>query len=352
MATFDALRNSFQASRSNKKSFGLVLLIMLSVLILVLIFSLFFGSVPVSLSEFYLGLLDSSLQTQAETIVSVIRFPRVLLAAIVGALLAVSGAVTQGLFRNPLADPSLIGVTAGASAGGSVVIVMSASLSQYVFSLWLVSVGAFLGGIVSVWLVYRLATTDRGTSVATMLLVGIAITALASSVTSGLEFVADNAMLRRISLWKMGGLEGADYPRILIVLFVLTITLIILPKYATALNAMLLGESEAGYLGVDVERVKKVLIILVAAAVGSSVAVAGTISFLGLIVPHIMRRLIGADHRYLLIFSALAGAILLMIADTLARFIVAPAELPVGLVTALLGAPFFIFLLVKRRHYD
>jgi len=331
---------------------GVSCFLVLLLLFFVFVAALFVGAVPVSFRDLWQGLIDPEINTQSETIVAVIRFPRVLLAAIVGALLGASGAITQGLFRNPLADPSLIGVTAGASAGGSLVIVFSATIAPQFFSLWLVSLASFVGGILSVWLVYRLATNERGTSVASMLLVGIAITALASSITSGLEFVSDNAMLRRISLWKMGGLEGANYSRISIVLFVSVIMFTVLPKYSTALNAFLLGESEAAYLGIDVEKVKKILIVLVAAAVGSSVAVAGTISFVGLVVPHIMRHIVGVDHRRLIIFSALAGAILLVLADMLARVLVSPAELPVGLLTALLGAPFFIFILLGRRRNE
>ena len=295
-----------------------------------------------------LGLAEPS---GASLIIGQIRLPRVLLAALMGAILAMSGAATQGLFRNPLADPSLIGVTAGASLGAALIIVLGGGALQGYTGLTLVSAGAFAGGVVAVLFVYRLATNETGTSVATMLLAGIAITALAGALGSLLEFFADNAMLRRISLWKMGGLDGANYSRLLLSALVGVALLVALPRYANALNALLLGESEARHLGIDVDRAKVALIAWVAVGVGTSVAMVGTIAFVGLVVPHIVRMLIGPDHHYLLPASALAGALMLVVADTLARILIAPTELPVGVITALVGVPFFISLLRQRHHY-
>lgn len=274
-----------------------------------------------------------------------------LLAALMGAILGMSGAATQGLFRNPLADPSLIGVTAGASLGAALVIVLGGNLLQGYTALTAVSIGAFAGGAVAVLFVYRLATSSSGTSVATMLLAGIAITALAGAVGSLLEFHADNDMLRRISLWKMGGMDGANYPRLVVAALVGAALLLALPRYAATLNALLLGESEARHLGIDVDRAKIALVGWVAVGVGTSVALVGTIAFVGLVVPHIVRMLVGPDHRVLLPASALAGAILLVVADTLARVVIAPTELPVGIITAIIGVPFFISLLRQRHHY-
>jgi len=275
----------------------------------------------------------------------------VLLAVLMGAILGMSGAATQGLFRNPLADPSLIGVTAGASLGAALVIVLGGNLLQGYAALTAVSIGAFAGGAVAVLFVYRLATSSSGTSVASMLLAGIAITALAGAVGSLLEFYADNDMLRRISLWKMGGMDGANYPRLLLAGLVGAALLLALPRYAGTLNALLLGESEARHLGIDVDRAKIALVGWVAVGVGTSVALVGTIAFVGLVVPHIVRMLVGPDHRVLLPASALAGAILLVVADTLARVVIAPTELPVGIITAIIGVPFFISLLRQRHHY-
>lgn len=348
-------------TRINKKTVFVILIILLPAAMLMAVAS---GAVSISLLDtikvLFKALLHSSflsndqsqlLPSSYEAILIQIRIPRVLLAAIIGSVLALSGAAMQGLFRNPLADPSLIGVTAGASLGASIVIVLSASYGSSLFGLPALSLGAFIGGLLAVALVYRLASSHYGTSVATMLLAGIGITALAGSVTGLLEFYADNDMLRRISLWRMGGLDGARYLTVLIAAMIGLVMLIFLPHYSSALNALLLGESEAKHLGVNTEKLKKQIIVLVAAGVGISVALAGTIAFVGLIVPHILRLLIGPDHRYLLPASALGGAILLVVADNIARVIVAPTELPVGLVTALIGVPFFISLLTRRHVY-
>lgn len=336
---------------------------MLSCVILLCVFliaSLWMGAVSINIFDVLFGSSTQDNLAQSQAILFQIRLPRILLAVFVGALLSMSGVAMQGLFRNPLADPSLIGVTAGASAGGSVVIALGGSLLLGAMGLWLISFGAFLGGLLAVWIVYRLShqsnnvvqmISSEHTSVATMLLAGIAITALASSVTNLLEFFVDNNLLRQISLWKMGGLDGASWSRVLIVLAIFCCVAIIFPRYASALNAFLLGESQARYLGVNVENTKKTLILLTAAAVGVSVAMAGAIAFVGLVVPHIMRLLIGPDHKNLFWASAVAGAILLVVADLLARLIVMPAELPVGLVTALVGAPFFIFLLTRQSLF-
>lgn len=329
----------------------LVILISLVLLILSFIIGLAMGSVPIALTDTIAALFGQASSPRLDIVIEQIRLPRALLAAIVGALLGICGAATQGLFRNPLADPSLIGVTAGAAAGAAATIFFASSLSLLsgLGGIALVSIGAFIGGSASVMLVYLLATNRQGTSVATMLLAGIAITAIAGGLTSLVEFFASNDMLRRISIWRMGGLDGASNNRVIIAVIVGTIVLGLLPRYSTALNALLLGESEARHLGLDVQSIKIKLIALVALGVGASVALAGTISFVGLVIPHIMRLLIGPDHRLLLPLSAIGGAILLLLSDLVARTIIAPVELPVGLITALLGAPFFISLL-RRRH--
>ena len=309
------------------------------------------GSVPIAFTDALAALIGKASSSRIDLVIEQIRLPRALLAAMVGALLGICGAATQGLFRNPLADPSLIGVTGGASMGATATIFFASSIGSLagLSGLAVVSIGAFLGGCASVVLVYSLATTRQGTSVATMLLAGIAITAIAGSLTSLVEYFADNEMLRRISVWRMGGLEGASYNRLWIAAGASIFVVTLLSRYSTALNALLLGESEARHLGLKVQSIKVILIGLVALGVGISVALAGTISFVGLVTPHIMRLLVGPDHRLLLPLSALGGAILLLLSDVIARTIIAPIELPVGLVTALLGAPFFISLL-RRRH--
>ena len=335
-------------ARARQLTIGLLVLLPLTLLA-----ALALGSVSLGLHESLQAIIQLAQQPENRSaiIVNQIRLPRALLAGLVGALLGISGAAMQGVFRNPLADPSLIGVTAGASLGASLVIAGVGSGIHGLTGLTLVSAGAFIGGMLAVILVYRLASSENGTSVATMLLAGIAITALAGAMSNILELFSSNEVLRRISLWRMGGLDGADYSRVALAAAIFLVVMTVLPRYATALNAFLLGESEARYLGVDVEKTKTGIVLLVAIAVGASVAMAGTIAFVGLVVPHIIRLLIGPDHRYLLPASAIAGALLLISADIIARTLIAPTELPVGIVTACIGVPFFISLLHRRRDF-
>ena len=289
---------------------------------------------------------------QVKTILLDIRLPRICLAILIGAILAISGAVMQGLFRNPLAAPSLIGVSSGASVGASAVIVLAGAWlqSNTALGLSLVAGGAFIGSFLVTMLVYRLSTSALGTSVTTMLLAGIAVSALAGAVSGLLSYYADNEMLRQISIWQMGNLSTANWQRVLVLAVVAILVLSLFPRESKSLNALLLGESEARHLGIDVQQVKRKLILLTTLGIGTAVAIGGMIGFVGLIVPHIVRLLIGPDHRWLLPVSALAGGVLLLLADTIARIIIAPTELPTGILTAILGAPFFIMLLVQKRR--
>ena len=317
----------------------------------VALLSLTVGTVSISWVEALRAVVGSSSATQIDTILFDIRLPRILLAIFVGAVLASTGAVMQGLFRNPLADPSLIGVSSGASVGASLMIVTAGGFIQggALVGISLVSIGAFVGGFTATLLVYRLATSGMGTSVTTMLLAGIAIGALAGALNSLLSYFSDNDMLRQISLWQMGNLSGASWLKVSIMGVVAILLMGLFPRDSRALNALLLGESEARHLGINVQRVKRRLIVLTALGVGVSVAVAGLVGFVGLIMPHIIRLMIGPDHRWLIPASGLAGAILLVVADSLARVVVIPAELPTGILTAILGAPFFVALLLQQR---
>lgn len=289
---------------------------------------------------------------QAELIVGQIRLPRALLGLCVGAVLALSGVAMQGLFRNPLADPGLIGVSSGAALGAAVAIVGGAAFGGLPAWLapYLLSLCAFAGGLGVTALVYRLGRRDGQTSVATMLLAGIALTALAGAAIGLFTYLADDATLRTLTFWNLGSLNGASYARLWPLLLVTAAVALWLPRRARALNALLLGESEARHLGFAVERLKRELVFCTALGVGAAVAAAGMIGFIGLVVPHLMRLLVGPDHRLLLPASALAGASLLLLADLLARLLLAPAELPIGIVTALIGAPFFIYLLLRGRN--
>ncbi len=334
----------------NKYSRQTSWLLLLCILFACFFCALQFGAVDISVRElFWQKNYDST------AIVWQLRLPRILLALSTGALLALCGAAAQGLFRNPLADPSLIGVSAGASLGASLVLffgITSGLSLSFNIQFSLVSLGAFTGSVIAVVLVYRIATGVHGTSVPTMLLVGIAVSAIAGSFTSLLEYFSNDATLRRISLWRMGGLDGASYYHVTISFLLLFASFVLLYKLSSQLNALLLGEQDAQHLGVDVIKLKRAIIIVIAAGVGISVALAGMITFVGLIVPHFMRMIMGPNHKYLLPACVLGGAILLSAADTLSRTVIAPSELPVGLLTALLGAPLFILLLYQRRQYQ
>lgn len=291
-------------------------------------------------------------EARQEAVVMAIRLPRVILGIVIGAALAVSGAALQGLFRNPLAAPGLIGISSGAALGATTIIVLGGTLFAG-FSEQLgyatLPLAAFLGGITVTILVYRLSLVNGRTVVATMLLAGIAINALAGAGTGIFVFVADDDQLRTITFWSLGSLGGATWRAVWISTPFVLLSIFLLPRVARPLNAFLLGEAEAGHLGVATERTKRFIVALTALAVGASVAVAGIIGFVGLIVPHLVRLMTGPDHRYVLPGAALLGASLLMGADIFARTIVAPAELPIGIVTAIVGAPFFLWLLVRAR---
>ncbi|MER8422365.1 iron ABC transporter permease [Mesorhizobium sp. M1403] len=295
---------------------------------------------------------DAALSARDHLIIHDIRLPRVILGVLVGASLAVSGAVMQGLFRNPLADPGLIGVSAGSSLGAVAVIVLgSTTLAPLTSALGTLALplAAFCGGLATTLLLYQVATRQGRTSVATMLLAGIALAALAMALTGILIFMADDRQLRDLTFWQLGSLGGATWQKIGSVGPIIVLALAAMPFLARGLNALALGEATAGHLGIPVQRLKYTAIVGVSAAVGASVAVSGGIGFVGIVVPHLLRLLIGPNNRYLLPASALLGAALLLLADAVARTIVAPAELPIGIVTAVAGAPFFLWILLRKR---
>ncbi|TIL72590.1 MAG: iron ABC transporter permease [Mesorhizobium sp.] len=295
---------------------------------------------------------NEALSARDRLIVYDIRLPRVTLGVLIGAALAVSGAVMQGLFRNPLADPGLIGVSAGASFGAVSVIVLGATVLAPITSMLgtlALPLAAFCGGLATTLVLYQVATRRGQTSVATMLLAGIALAALAMALTGILIFMADDRQLRDLTFWQLGSLAGATWQKIGSVGPVIVLALAAMPFLARGLNALALGEATAGHLGIPVQRLKYTAIVGVSAAVGASVAVSGGIGFVGIVVPHLLRLAIGPDNCYLLPASALLGACLLLLADAVARTIVAPAELPIGIVTAIAGAPFFLWILLRKR---
>ncbi|WP_442108339.1 FecCD family ABC transporter permease [Pseudomonas sp. NUPR-001] len=335
------------------------MLLALGLLLVVIVWlSLALGPVSLPLGETLkaglrlLGLsLDGDATQQADLILGQIRMPRTLLGITVGAVLALSGVAMQGLFRNPLADPGLVGVSGGAALGAAIAIVGGSMLGGLPPAIepYVLSACAFIGGLIVTAVVYRFGRRNGQTNVATMLLAGVAMTAMAGAGVGLFTYLADDATLRTLTFWNLGSLNGASYQRLWPLLIVGVGVALWLPRRATALNALLLGESEARHLGFDVERIKLELVVCTALGVGAAVAAAGLIGFIGLVVPHLMRLLVGPDHRVLLPASLLAGAGLLLLADLIARLLLAPAELPIGIVTALIGAPFFLFLLVRGR---
>ena len=295
-----------------------------------------------------LPILGSSIEVAdgTESIIWQLRLPRVILAAVVGGSLAGAGVAFQAVFRNPMADPYLLGTSAGASLGGALAILLGIG-----FSLPGVSgtgVMAFLGGIGSVSLVYGIARVRGRISTATLLLSGIAVSAFLTAVIS-LLLLFHHENIQRVVFWTMGGFSGVRWDSVLSVVPGMMIALVVIGINSRELNMLLLGDESAAHLGVAVDAVKRRMLIVGSLLAGLSVSVSGVIGFVGLIVPHMVRLVVGPDHRRLLPISFLAGAVFLIIADLLARSLVPPVEIPVGIVTALFGAPFFLYLLIRRK---
>lgn len=277
-----------------------------------------------------------------------IRLPRVLLAVLLGMALAVSGAVMQGLFRNPLADPGLLGISSGAGLAVALAIVIPLALPA-MLAMWLPTIAAFLGSLLVTLLIFSFSRLARG-NLSRLLLVGIAINALCGAAVGVLSWLSNDQQLRQLSLWGMGSLSQAQWPSLLVCALLIVPALLLLQTRARRLNLLQLGEEDAHYMGIDVKRTQRQLLVLSALLVGTAVSVSGIIGFVGLVVPHVMRFCLGNDHRWMLPGSALAGGILLLLADTLARTVVIPAEMPVGLLTSLIGGPWFLWLILRQQR--
>lgn len=309
-----------------------------------------FGTTAIPLRDVAAALVGSGDPAGfVRTAVIDLRLPRVLLALLVGASLAQAGAAMQGLFRNPLADPGLVGVASGAAFGAALALLLSRDLPLLPPGL-AVPAAAFATGLLSAVAVLELARSEGHTRVTTVLLAGLAINALFAAGIGFIVSIADPGALRTISFWMFGSLAKAGWPDLALIAPVLLVLLLWIPRQAAALNALLLGEAEARHLGVAVERLKRRLLAAIVLAVSCCVALSGLIGFVGLLVPHWIRLWAGPDHRVLLPASALGGAALLAAADLLARTAFAPQELPVGILTACLGAPFFLVLLRRQRQ--
>ncbi len=343
------------AADGDRTGQGTATLILLAILLLAAcLLSLGVGPTGVGLRDLwaYVSGNGESLSTQERVILEAVRLPRTALGVLVGAGLAVSGAMMQGLFRNPLADPGIVGVTSGAGLAAVAAIVLGNTMLApvaMVLGNQFLPLMAFFGGLFNTCLLYVIATRDGRTSTTALILCGIAIGALTAAVMGLLIVMADDRQLRDITFWSLGSLGGATYGRVISILPFVAVVLVIMPFVAKGLDALILGDAAAFHMGIPVQRLKKVVIVAVAAACGSTVAVAGSIGFVGIVVPHLLRLTMGPSHRFLLPGSALGGGALLLVADSVARTVAAPAELPIGVITALFGAPVFLFLLLGKN---
>ena len=325
--------------------------------------SILLGPVDMSLKQIFQIVLDligiSDFYFEKEylplhkTVLLGIRIPRIALALLVGMALGTSGAILQGLFRNPLVDPGFIGVSSGAAIGAMFIIMFANLFSGKISDFWLsylLPVFAMIGSMITTLLVYKLATTEKKTNIMTMLLSGIAINAFVGSVIGLLVINSSDIQLRSFTFWTLGGLDNASWDIVGVSFVFIVIPLIFSYSLRNKLDIFMLGDSEARYLGLAVETLKKAIILISALMVGVSVAFCGMIGFIGLVTPHLVRLFIGPNHKYLLTGSALLGAFLLICSDFISRIIISPAQLPISIVTSLIGAPFFIYLIIEQKR--
>ncbi len=329
---------------------------LLLALTVVVIFSVSIGQADVSFMKaaniigskipFLKSISDiSDVKESQETIILKIRLPRIILAALIGMALAAVGTTFQGLLKNPMADPYIIGVSSGSALGAALAIVSGISLT---FGYFMVPLSAFAGALVSIFTVYNIARVGNKIPVYNLLLSGVALSSFLSALTS-LLMILNSKETSQILYWMLGSFSGKTWEHVRIALPLIALGIISLYFFTRELNLLLFGEATAQNLGVNVEKTKKILLILGSFTVASAVAVSGTIGFVGLIVPHAVRLVTGSDHRILLPAASLAGGVFMVFADTIARTILSPAEIPVGIITALFGGPFFIYLLKSKK---
>ena len=341
--------------RVSRVPLRVVILIGVALLVVMMIVSVGTGPVGLGVGAIMRVIVHEVLgvgqpQPQLETtVVMTLRLPRVLFGVLVGAALAVSGASLQSLLRNPLAGPGIIGVSGGASMGAVAAIVLLPSLSGIAVA-WVVPAAAFLGGLLVTSVIYALARPRAGSGTARLLLVGIATGSAAAAVTGFLTYAADDDELQTVVFWQMGSLGHLDWIKLAVAAPVIIGCCIVLTLLARHLDLLSLGDRQARHLGLDVARTRKIVIAMTALLTGTSVAFTGTIGFIGLVVPHLARLLCGPPHRRVLPVSAVLGALLIVFADTLSRTIAPPDEVPIGLFTAALGAPFFLIVVLRTKE--
>lgn len=341
---------------------GRLLYVLLTIgLFVAILLSLALGSMSIPVNDVILILLkktgfnidESAISPQYDAVINIIRMPRMVLGLLVGAALGITGAAIQGIFRNPLAEPGLIGISAGASLMAVIVIAVEVSilgLLRNLLGYYILAFSAFVGAGIAAFLVYQISKNNGKPNISTMLLAGIAINALAGALTGLITYMADEQELRNITFWMLGSLGGATWETVLCLIPFVVIPLIFLPMQGKQLNAFALGEIQAGHIGFNSNKVKRRVIILSTMAVGASVATSGIISFVGLLVPHTIRLIAGVNNKLVLPLSALAGAFILTLADIISRTVIAPIELPIGVITALLGTPVFLYILIKEKN--
>ncbi|MDQ0188946.1 FecCD family ABC transporter permease [Alicyclobacillus cycloheptanicus] len=347
------MQDSVSASSSPLQPHGLRRRSPVVVLLLVVIAFLAAAAAEVAIGPIMIGPVKVVSQTLAylhgsrssdAVVMGAIRWPRMFGAAFVGAGLASTGAALQAVFRNPMADPGLIGVSSGGSLGAVIVIQLGLAAANQ----WWTPLGAFASGLLTVLLIYRIATVSGRTAIYSLLLAGVAVSSFCSAMVSLLMSLAPLNTMQEMLFWLMGGLDGVTWMSVLMVGTFAVIGFVVYGRYARALDILSIGEEQAEGVGVHLQRVKQVMFITAAFVVGACVSVSGVIAFVGLIVPHLMRIFIGPSHRWLLPASALGGAVLVLVSDLVARMAFLPIELNVGIITASLGAPFFLYLLRRR----
>lgn len=327
------------------KSWGLAVFLMLA-LLFGGVLSLGIGTAPIPPHEVIHALLGKETPGATDAIVRHIRLPRLTLAILVGAALAVAGVAMQGFFQNPMADPYIVGVSSGAALGATIAMVFH--IDFWFAGLSAIPILAFAGALGTTFLVYALSLRGGRVPVGLLLLIGVSVGALAAAATSFLMIVGDEDT-RLILFWILGSLSSRRWDHVVMVLPYVVLGILAIRLYARDLNVLLLGEETARHTGVDVEQVKRIVLTAAALLAAAAVSACGIVGFVGLIVPHLIRLLTGPDHRRLIPLSALAGSLLMVLADLLARLLIAPSEMPIGIVTAVLGCPFFLFLISRRR---
>ena len=334
---------------------AVVVFLLAASLFLIACLSVSLGSIPIPISALFdialleMGVVDKiDVLTGHQYVIKHLRMPRTLFGIFIGASLSVAGAMMQGLFRNPLADPGLLGVSSGAALGASLSIVLGFTIPF--FPALTLPLSAFAGGILATVIVMQLSFSGAKANVSSMLLAGIAINAICGACTGLLVFISNDEQLRTLTFWTMGSLGAASWENLPYVFALAFVPVFVAIALSRSINAMLLGESEALLLGVNVEQIKIIIVVLVCVMVGTCVALTGLIGFVGLVVPHLCRLIFGPDNRKVIIGSLFLGGNILLGADIISRTIVSPAELPIGIVTSIIGGPFFLSLLFKSRQ--